>query len=170
MKFLPINLALKCVKLYVKRCEKKMARFHTLFHVSFTCLSHYKISHACEKNVKHAWKGVKIMKTVWNKPSFHTLFHMVFTRLLLVVFIRSFLETDQQFTKFSEKANKIQEEEKSREEVQDSMALVFRFPSYHSYRYCKLHSKFLCKSISSRTFFCVCQLFPLYFRIGSTSV
>ena len=94
---------------------------------------------------------------------------MVFTRLLLVVFIRSFLETDQQFTKFSEKANKIQEEEKSREEVQDSMALVFRFPSYHSYRYFKLHSKFLCKSISSRTFFCVSIIsfvFPNWINVG----
>ena len=70
-----------CENVCEKRCEKDDMVSHSIssiFHMPFT---QYNFTH-----VKKMWKGVKIIKTVWNKPAFHSLFHIVFTCLLLVVF------------------------------------------------------------------------------------
>ena len=72
-----------CQKVYEKDV-KRITWFHTVFHLSFTCLSHSIISHACEKRCETCVKRCQNhMKTVWNKPAFHTLFHICFTCLLL---------------------------------------------------------------------------------------
>ena len=73
-----------CEKVYEKDV-KRITWFHTVFHLSFTCLSHSIISHACEKRCESVKRRENHLKTVWNKPAFHTLFHLVFTCLLLVV-------------------------------------------------------------------------------------
>ena len=68
VKFLPINRALVCENVCEKVYEKDVKRitwFHTVFHLSFTCLSHSIISHACEKRCETCVKRCENhMKTV----------------------------------------------------------------------------------------------------------
>ena len=67
VKFLPMNLALNCVKMYVKKvcekCVKRMTWFHTVFlylsHAFHTVQFHMHVKKICETCVKRCENHVK---------------------------------------------------------------------------------------------------------------